>query len=226
MGRTKPIGAQAPFLSGHSLTRWVLYICGIFTLILGVHLMLRSSFGPPPWDTAIVHLADLLSVTLGVSALIIQGVIITFVMIMRRSWVYAASGVSVVLISVAFDFWDLLVLKSWLPSSLAGQLIAFFGGVVLLSMGLAWVLLTQLKALAVDELMRYFMVLFKTESVWKTRGLVESLALGLGVLFGWLATGDFGVIKGGTVFITVALPVLLSFQIRLFFPFFKYFNVI
>ena len=226
MGRTKPIGAQAPFLSGQHFVRWGLYVSGIFLLILGVHLMLRSSFGPPPWDTAIVHLADLLGVTLGTAALLIQGMIIGFVMIMRRSWVYAASGVSIVLISVAFDFWDLWILRSWLPSTLLGQVFAFVGGIFLLSMGLSWVLLTQLKALAVDELMRYFMVLFKTQSVWKTRGLVESLALALGALFGWLAYGDFGVIKGGTVFITLALPVLLSFQMRLFFAFFKYIRVV
>ena len=226
MGRTPTLGAQAPFLSGSYLVRWVLYVLGIFILILGVQLMLRSSFGPPPWDTAIVHLAALLGITLGVSALLIQGVIIAFVMVIRRSWIYAASAVSIVLIGLAFDVWDLLILRSWYPSSLVGQTISFVSGIFLLSMGLSWVLLTELKALAVDELMRTFMVLFKTESVWKTRGLVESLALLLGALLGWLAYGDFGVIKGGTVFITLALPVLLSFQLRLFFAFFKRLKVL
>ena len=195
------------------MKRAVLYVLGIFVLIFGVNLMIRSNFGPPPWDVAIVHFADLLGVTLGLSALIIQLSIIAFVMVMRRSWVYGLSVVSIVLISVAFDFWDLLVLRNVTVQAIHWRVAFYLLGVWCLSFGLALVLFTQYKALAVDELMRYFMVLLKTESILITRLLVEGLALGLGVVFGLLAYGTLGILSFGTIFITLALPTLLSWQL-------------
>lgn len=200
---------------GDDMKRSIVYVLGIFVLIFGVNLMIRSHFGPPPWDVAIVHLADLLGVTLGIAALIIQLSIIAFVMIMRRSWVYGLSVISTVLISIAFDFWDLLVLKNATVEALPCRIAFYLLGVWCLSFGLALVLFTQFKALAVDELMRYFMVIFKTNSILLTRLLVEGLALSLGVIFGWLAYGNLGILSGGTVFITLALPTLLSWQLKM-----------
>lgn len=195
--------------------RAFIYVLGIFTLIFGVNLMIRSDFGPPPWDVAIVHLADLLNLTLGLSALLIQLSIIGFVMLMRRSWVYGLSVVSIILISIAFDFWDLLVLRNVMVTTLPMRIFFYSVGVWFLSFGLALVLITNYKALAVDELMRYFMVLLNTDSILLTRFLVEGLALSLGIIFGLLAYRNLGILGIGTVLITLALPTLLSWQLTL-----------
>ncbi len=196
------------------------FVLGIFILVFGVNMMIRSLLGPAPWDTFTYHLHALLNVTLGISAFIIQCTLIIIIMALRKSWQYSYIFTSIITISVAFDFWDLIVFRDYYPEGLFLRWIFYLGGITLLSFGLGLVVLTRFKATVVDELMLLFMDFFKTKNVFMTRMLVEGIGLSMGLIIGLLAGLGLGIINQGTLIVTLILPFLLSLQLRWMTPIF------
>ncbi len=199
----------------------VQFILGIFILVLGVNMMIRSHFGPAPWDTFTYHLHVLLNITLGMSAFIIQVFLIMIIIFLRRSYKYLYIFASIITISIAFDFWDILIFRTYYPDNTALRIGFYLGGMVLLSFGLALVVLTRSKATVIDELMLLLMDYFKTKNVFLTRITVESLGMILGLITAFIAGLGFGLINQGTVFVTLVLPFLLSLQMRWMTPIFE-----
>lgn len=197
------------------------FVLGIFILILGVNMMIRSQIGPAPWDTFTYHLHVLLNVTLGTSALIIQTGLISLIILLRRSYKYLYIFASIITIAIALDFWDILIFQAYYPESTLLKLGFYFGGMGVATFGLSLVVLTRFKATVIDELMLYLMDCFKTKNVFITRITVESFGLSLGLITGIIAGIGLGVINLGTLFVTLVLPFLLSLQMRWMTPVFE-----
>ncbi|TVP96635.1 MAG: hypothetical protein EA374_00875 [Acholeplasmatales bacterium] len=190
------------------------YGSGVLILVLGVVMMIRSQFGPAPWDTFTFHLHSLLGVTLGTSALIIQTGLILVIMLVRRSWAYLKVFVSIVCISVSLDFWNILVFGAYLPTALLMRIFLYAGGMWLLSFGLSLLILSSFKAAAVDEIMLLYMDLLKCKTWFVPRIMAEATGLTLGVMTGLIGGLGLGIINLGTLFVMVTLPFLLSLQMR------------
>ena len=196
------------------------FILSIVILVLGVNLMIRSNLGPAPWDTFTYHLHVFLSVTLGMSALIIQTVLITIIIIIRKSMKYLYIFSSIITIAIAFDFWDLIVFRDYYPESIYLRVTFYLVGIFLLSFGLALLVLTRFKATVIDELMLIMMEKLNTKNVFFPRMTIESIGLTLGLLTGFVAGLGWGLINQGTVFVTLVLPFFLSIQMRWMTPVF------
>ncbi len=196
------------------------FILSIFILVLGVNMMIRSLFGPAPWDTFTYHLHSLLNITLGMSALLIQLGLITIIILLRKSFKYLYITSSIITIAIAFDFWDLIVFQDYYPEAFELRIMFYIGGMFLLSFGLALLVLTRFKATVIDELMLIVMERFKTQKVFFPRMMIETLGLALGLMTGLLAGLGLGLINQGTLFVTLVLPYFLSLQMRWMTPIF------
>ena len=197
------------------------FVLGIFILVFGINLMIRSQIGPAPWDTFTYHLHILLNTTLGISAFIVQVFLITIILLARKSWQYLYIFASIITISVSFDFWDIIVFQDYYPATLWLRLMLYMTGIILLSFGLGLVVLTRFKATVVDEIMLLYMDIFKTKNVFVTRILTESTGLIFGLLTAFVAGLGLGIINAGTIFVTLTLPFVLSLQMRWMTPIFE-----
>jgi len=195
--------------------RIVQYILGFLTLALGVIIILRSDFGAGSWDATVANLSLLLNSTLGVASLIINFTIFTIILLFRRRKAYLLIIVPVIMMSLAIDFWDILIIPdSWLSgSNFLVRLVFFVLGITILPLGLALIITTNFRAGTVDELMLLIMDYFKTKKVFFIRLFIEILAIVLAIIFSFLANKSLGAVNYGTLLIAFLLPPILSFHV-------------
>jgi uncharacterized protein len=191
------------------------YILGNFVVTFGAILMIRSAFGPAPFDVLFVHLKLTTPLTMGIAAFVVQGSIILFVTIMRRSIKYLGSFAALLVGSIALDFWDLVVLADFYPQEFWQQTLVYLAGIYFLTLGLAITATTNLATVSFDELMYLIMDWFHTKSVVIIRFSIELSGILLGVLVGFIGGIGFGEATVASVIIALLLPFLLQQQLAL-----------
>jgi uncharacterized protein len=191
------------------------YILGNFVVTFGAILMIRSAFGPAPFDVLFVHLKLTTPLTMGIAAFVVQGSIILFVTIMRRSIKYLGSFAALLVGSIALDFWDLVVLADFYPQEFWQQTLVYLAGIYFLTLGLAITATTNLATVSFDELMYLIMDWFHTKSVVIIRFSIELSGILLGVMVGFIGGIGFGEATVASVIIALLLPFLLQQQLAL-----------
>lgn len=197
------------------LRRVLQYILGNFIVTFGAVLMIRSAFGPAPFDVLFVHLKLTTPLTMGIAAFLFQGSLIIFIAIMRRSLRYLGSFAALLVGSVALDFWDLIVLVDFSPQSLWARLAIYFGGIYFLTLGLGITATTNLATVSFDELMYLIMDWFHTKKVMVIRFLIEFSGITLGVIVSFMGGIGFGEATIASVIIALLLPFLLQQQLSM-----------
>lgn len=199
----------------HSLPARILqYVIGIFVVTFGAVIMIRSSFGPAPYDVLFVHMKLTTPLTLGLSSLLVQGLIIIGITIARKNVKYLLSFSAVLLGGAALDFWDLIALANFNPTTLMVRIISYPIGVYFITLGLAVVATTRIAAVSFDELMYLIMDLFHTKNVFWVRLSIEASGILLGLIVGLIGGIGFGEIAIGSVIIVFLFPYLLQQQYK------------
>ena len=177
--------------------------------------MIRSAFGPAPFDLVFLHLKLTTPLTMGLATFMIQGVIILFVSFMRKSARYLGSFAALVVGGVAIDFWDLLVFADFVPSNFIVRILIYAGGLYFLTLGLAITATTNLATVSFDELMYLIMDWFHTKNVIIVRLPIEFSGILLGILISGLGGLGLGEATLASVVIAIVLPSLLQQQLKI-----------
>ncbi len=181
----------------------------------GALLMIRSALGPAPYDVLFVHLKETTPLTLGMSAFLVQVLIIIGVSIARKNPRFLFSFSSLALGGAALDFWDLFALANFQPTLLWQRLLIYPVGIYILTLGLAIISTTKLAAVSFDELMYLLMDWFDTKRVFWVRFGIEMSGVVLGVIVGFIGGIGFGQVTVATLAIVFVLPVFLGWQYRM-----------
>lgn len=187
----------------------------------GVVTLLRTNIGAGAWDTVNANLSALTGITLGTASFLVQGLLVIMITAYRKNVKYLLISVSILLIALGIDFWDILIYGDFYYEGLSLRFLVFFGGVFILTAGLSFIILTHYPAAIFDEFMMMVMHIFNTEQIFFPRLFVEMLAIVIASGFGFLAGIGFGAVNIGSVILAVLLPFILSVQLKWMRPLFN-----
>ena len=205
---------------GHNIRRMGQYVFGAFLVSLGVVTLLRTNIGAGAWDTVNANLSALTGITLGTASFLVQGILVAIITAYRKNAKYLLISISILLIALGIDFWDILVYGSFYYEGLAVRFAVFFAGVFVLTSGLSLIILTHYPAAIFDEFMMMVMSIFHTDKIFFPRLFVEMLAIVIAIGFGFLAGVGFGAVNIGSVILAIVLPFILAVQLRWMRPIF------
>lgn len=201
--------------------RVIQYVLGAFMVSFGVVTLLRTNIGAGSWDTVNANLSALTGLTLGTASFLVQGLLVIMITAYRKNVKYLLISVSILLIALGIDFWDILIYGDFYYEGLPLRFLVFFGGVFILTAGLSLIILTHYPAAIFDEFMMMVMHIFQTEQIFFPRLFVEMLAIFIASGFGFLAGIGFGAVNIGSVILAVLLPFILSVQLKWMRPIFN-----
>jgi uncharacterized membrane protein YczE len=195
------------------IRRLTQYTLGVLLISFGVVTLLRTQIGAGAWDTTTYNLSALSGLTLGMASFLIQFTIVLIIVSYRKQWKYFLVAISILMISLGIDFWDLVVYQSYFFEGLMLRLMVFGAGVFVITFGLSLVILTHYPAAIFDELMLMIMAIFKTDKIFFPRLAIEMFALFLASIFGFIAGIGFGAVNIGSFILALFLPFILAFQL-------------
>lgn len=209
-------------MDGQKPKRIVQYVVGVMITALGVITIIRSDLGAGAWDTVTYNLSALINSTLGTASFITQSTIVLMIIAFRRRLSYLLIFIPIFGISLAIDFWDLVVFRDYYPTAPLLRIGFYLAGLFVLTLGLSLMILSRFKAAVFDELMLLVMDLFKTRNVFITRLGVELSAIVIGSIIGFIAGIGFGAVNVGSFILAVVLPPVLALQLKWLKPLFDY----
>ena len=201
--------------------RGFIYLSGMMITALGINVLLRGELGAGAWDTTIYNFSQLATITLGTASFIVYISILTFVILYNKKLKYVAILIPIIGISLANDFWDIIVFATFYPSMLWLRFLFFVGGAIILTMGLSLMIVTKYPAMVFDELTLSFMRLFKIDSFFKSRIIIELIAIVLAIGFGFMASIGFGAVSYGSLFLAFMVGPMIEVQLHLLKRLFK-----
>ncbi len=201
------------------LMRGLIYLLGIFVTGLGVNVLLRGALGAGAWDTVIYNLRSFLNgvlqwnVTLGTVSFMIYAIVLAFVIIYNKKLKFLFVLIPIFGISLAIDFWDIVIFGDFYPTILWVRLALFVIGIFTLTLGLSLIIVTKYPAMVFDELTLMMMKIFKSNSFFKTRIFIELFAIILASIFGFLAQIGFGAVNVGSFILALVIGPMIEFQL-------------
>lgn len=210
---------KLPFTFKHVI-RAIIYLLGILVTGLGVNVLLRSALGAGAWDTVVYNLRAFfdnilkLNVTLGTVSFIIYAIVLGVVMIYNKKLKYLFVLIPIFGISLAIDFWDLIVLGDFYPQLFSIRLLLFFVGIFVLTLGLSLIIVTKYPAMVFDELTLIMMKIFKNNQFFKTRIFIELFAIILASIFGFISHIGFGAVNFGSFILALIIGPMIELQLK------------
>lgn len=200
-------------MNKHTIQARILqYLIGNFVVTFGAVVTIRSSLGPAAFDVLFVHLKLTTPLTLGAAAFVVQGLIILFVTIARKNLRYLLSFSSLLIGGLALDFWDLIALANYNPTSIWLRVISYPIGIYILTLGLAIISTTKIAAVSFDELMYLIMDWFNTKNVFWIRLALEGSGIILGLVVGLIGGIGLGELTIASVLLVFVFPLFLKWQ--------------
>ncbi len=200
-----------------------LYFIGILALGLGVALFSRASLGVAPWDTAVINLRSLLnardiSITLGQSSLIHTTFLLVLVLIIGKRWQAFMAIFPMILISLSIDLWDVVILPSLFPapSPLWLNIIFFLVALVIMTWGLATIIISGFPPNVYDDLQLTLIRVFKIKSFTVARWIIEFSGLTLGLIYALIEGDGLGSITILSFLLAVAFGSLITFFVNVY----------
>jgi len=192
----------------------IVYLFGIILSALGVNVLLRSALGAGAWDTVTNNLSILASISLGTASALVNVVIMAFVVIYNKNAKFFLVSIPIVGIALAIDFWDIVVFSDFYPNLLWVRGLFYIGGLLVLTLGLAMMIVTKYPAMVFDELTLSLMRLFKSKSFFATRIGIELFAIVLATGFGFWAGIGFGAVNLGSLILALIIGPTIAFQLK------------
>jgi len=208
-------------ITPQQLIRGFIYFLGIIITGLGINVLLRSALGAGAWDTVIYNLRSFANtvfqgnITLGTVSFFIYVLVLVFVMAYNKKLKFLIVFIPIFGISLAIDFWDLIVFGSYYPIEIWLRMIFYVLGALTLTLGLALMIVTRYPAMVFDELTLSMMKLLKINSFFKTRIIIELFAIFIAIIFGYLSNIGFGAVNFGSIILALIIGPMIEVQLRL-----------
>lgn len=202
------------------IIRALIYILGILITGLGVNVLFRSALGAGAWDTVVYNLRAFfdnivnLNVTLGTVSFIIYAIVLALVMLYNKQLKYLFVLIPIFGISLAIDFWDLVVIKDFYPQLFLIRLLLFVIGILVLTLGLSLIIVTKYPAMVFDELTLTMMKILKSNQFFKTRIFIELFAIILASIFGFISHIGFGAVNLGSFLLALIIGPMIELQLK------------
>jgi uncharacterized membrane protein YczE len=119
-----------------------------------------------------------------------------------------------IIISLFIDFWDLVLLSNFEPTTMFLRILTSFIGGILIPLGLSFIIASHFPAGVFDELTLFIMEITNVKSIAKVRIFIEAFGVSLGVVFGLLAYGNLGSVGIASLIVVLILPPLLKFFLK------------
>lgn len=184
------------------------------TAALGVNLFFLSSLGAGAWDTVSFALSKALPITVGTAAFFVQGILALLVVAYHKQWKYLVVWIPIALGGAAIDFWDLLVFTGNDPTSILLRVLLFVVAAFVITLGLAMIVTTGFPATVFEELTKIGMKVFRVDSFFKIRIVIELFALALASAIGLLSGIGWGKVNVGSLLLAVAIGPLIQWQMK------------
>lgn len=185
------------------ILRWSFFTFGLMVLAFGISLTIEGEhLGIGPWDVFHYGLFTKFGFTIGTWSIISGFLLLLISAIFNKAWPKIGAFLNMLFLGLFIDLFNWI-----LPSidSLAGAIIAFIIGVVLIGYGIGLYVSADFGAGPRDS----FMLLIVERTGWSiplVRNGIEVLVF----LLGWMLGGPVGI---GTVFIAFGLGPILGFSI-------------
>lgn len=196
------------------ILRIILYVFGVFVLGFGINVLLRSTLGAGAWDTVSNNFSILIDSSLGTAAFIINVSVLLFVLVYNKAIKYIVILVPIVSLSVVIDIWDIFILGDLTIDVVWLQVLSYIGGGIILSLGLALIIVSRFPAMVYDELTVSLMRLFKIKKFFTMRIMIELFAIILASIFGFLAGIGFGAVNVGSFILAIAIGPMISIHMK------------
>ena len=202
------------------LMRGLIYVLGFFVTGLGVNILLRGALGAGAWDTVIYNLRSFfteilhVNVTLGTVSFFIYGIVLALVISYNKKLKYLFVLIPIFGISLAIDFWDIVVFGNNYPTLIGVRLLLFVLGIFALTLGLSLIFVTKYPAMVFDELTLIVMKLMRSKSFFKARILIELFAIVLASIFGFLSHIGFGAVNVGSFILAIIIGPMIELQLK------------
>jgi uncharacterized membrane protein YczE len=183
--------------------RWAVFGAGVASLITGISLAITADLGVGSWQVLETGLVEATGLPFGVVVLLEASVALAI------AWIWLGEGPWIATVILAFGGVGIGALLDVLetPDSLPGRLALLGVGVVLLAIGVAFYLASDLGASAQDALFVGFYERYGVRPA-VVRGALDAGAVAAGFLLG----GQLGL---GTVVLTFAVPAIIEPALRL-----------
>lgn len=201
------------FMKNYPL-RIFLYVFGVFVLGFGINLLLRSTLGAGAWDTVCNNFSQLIGSSLGTASFIINVTVLAFVLIYNKDIKYAVILLPILSLALVIDLWDIVILGNLSIEKVWLQVISYIGGGIILSFGLALIIVSRFPAMVFDELTVTLMRLFKIKKFFTMRIMIELFAIVLATIFGFLAGIRFGAVNFGSFILAIAIGPIISIHMK------------
>jgi len=201
------------FMNNYIL-RVFLYLFGVFVLGFGINILFRSTLGVGAWDTVSYNFSKLIGSTWGLAAFIVNVTVLLFVLFYKRDIKYAVILIPIISLSFVIDLWDILILGNLTIEAVWLQYLSYVGGAVLLSLGLALIIVSRFPAMVYDELTVILMKVLKVKRFFTMRIMIELFAILLATSIGFLATIGFGAVNVGSFILAIAIGPIISMHIK------------
>ncbi len=200
-----------------------LYGIGILALGLGVSLFSRASLGVAPWDTAVINLRTLLAdnqifITLGQSSLMHTTLLLLVVLVIGKQWQSFLAIFPMILISLSIDLWDVVLLPMMFvgPYSLWLRIIFFLAALLVMTWGLATIIISGFPPNVYDDLQLTLIRVFKIKSFTVARWMIEFSGLTLGLIYALIEGDGLGSITILSFLLAVAFGSLITFFVNVY----------
>jgi uncharacterized membrane protein YczE len=189
-----------------TLTEYLLYVCGILILTLGIALTILSKMGTSPFDALLVGLFRTVGLTIGSWEIILGGVLVLFNAVALRRRPEFLALLTAFITGIGIDLW-LFLLRDWLhPETLIGQTSCLIFGMVLVGIGVAAYLQANIAPIPMDRSMLVVQELTGL-SVILSRALINIVLVALAFIFnGPIGIGTLIITFFGGVFIKFFMP--------------------
>lgn len=199
-----------------SIKNTIIYFSGMIGIALGVVLMLRSDLGNSSWDSLHYALHIVLPITMGQATIFVAVIATIIVIIMNRSYKYLYMAIPIIFVGQLIDLFNLVLLKDFSVTTLLPQMITFIGGIIILPMGGALLIVSTYPAGVFDELMLAIGRVLHSEKIVLIRVIMELTAVVAAYLIGVYAGFGLGKIYYGTLIFAFSVGICVKLFINIF----------
>jgi uncharacterized membrane protein YczE len=186
--------------------KFPLFFIGLSLIALGsVHMIKVSGLGVQPFDTFYIGLSEHLHITIGTSSIIFGIILLTISMFLTKEKLKIGTILDTIFLGMFVDFFLHIDLVNT-PDSLVWRYVFMLFGIILISIGSALTIFSNLGAGPIDTFM---LSIRKTcnLSVKLSTTLIEGFALAAGFLLG-------GPIGFGTLLFLFSIGPLIEFSLH------------
>lgn len=198
------------------VTAYLFYLLGIIVSSFGTILNKRAALGMAPWSAANLNLNALLGGTLGTASAFHTTILLLALLLISRNLKSLFTLITIVLSSLIMDVIDLWLLKDFAISGLPFQIVGYFAGYLLITIGSALVVTTKIPAFILEQLSLAIMKAIREPSFAKVRTFLNFVALVLATIYGFSAGIGFGSLTLGTLFMGLTNGPVIGFEVKLF----------